>query len=64
MIKKLEKLWAKLGEEKFSMWTITGGCVLLTIYNVIFTSNLPEFNALMMLLNVVMIFATVMGGED
>lgn len=63
-MKYIKKLWTRLGEEKFSMWTITGGCVLLTIYNVIFTSNLPEFNALMVLLNVVMIFAAVMGGED
>lgn len=63
-MKLIKKLWAKLGEEKFSMWTMTGGCVLLTIYNVMFTSNLPEFNALMMFLNVVMIFATIMGGDE
>lgn len=63
-MKLIKKLWTKLGEEKFSMQVMTGGCVLLTIYNVIFMSNLPEFNALMMFINAVMIFATIMGDDD
>ena len=59
-MKFLKKFWNKLGEEKFSSRIMVVGCTAITIYNLLFTSNLPEFNALMIFLNGAMIFAAVM----
>ena len=59
-MKLLKKFWNKLGDEKFSSYAMVTGCTILTVYNLFFTSNIPEFNALMVFLNCAMIFATIM----
>lgn len=59
-MKLLKKIWDKLGDEKFSSRVMVVGCTLITIYNLLFMNNLPEFNALMIILNGAMIFAAVM----
>ena len=59
-MKLLKKFLDKLGDEKFSSRVMVVGCTLITIYNLLFMNNLPEFNALMIVLNGAMIFAAVM----
>ena len=63
-MKLLKAFWDKLGEEKFTSYLMAIGCTLLTIYNVFFTSNIPEFNALMVFLNGAMIFALIMNDKE
>ena len=56
----LKKLWEKCGEKAFTEKVMVIVCTLLTVYNILFTTNIPELNALLVFLNGAMIFALVM----
>ena len=63
-MKLLKKLWEKCGEKAFTEKVMVVVCTLLTIYNIIFTTNIPELNGLLVFLNGALIFALVMEEDD
>ena len=63
-MKLLKKFWDKCGEEKFTCRLITAGCTILTAYNLLFEDLAPEFDALLVTLNGVMILACILEGES
>ena len=63
-MKWLKKIWELAGTKSGSAKLIAIGCIPLTLWNILFISESPLFNAAMVALNCLMLLLAVVDNED